>query len=108
MSDPPLINPNWLATKADQEITIATVKRARQFMTSKAMSGVIIGEELSPGPSVQTDAQLLDYIRETFVYMSHAHSTNKMGNSSNPLAVVDTSGKVFGVKNRESALSLGH
>lgn len=101
MSDPPLINPNWLATDADQQITIAAVKRAREFMTSKVMSGVIIGEELSPGPSVQTDAELLAYIREIFIYMCHAHSTNQMGKSSNPLAVVDTTGKVFGVNNCE-------
>jgi choline dehydrogenase len=110
MSDAPLINPNWLATTADQEIIIATVKRAREFAQSEAMSGVIVGEELAPGPSVQTDEELLAYIKEEFVYMSHAHSTNKMGNDSNPLAVVDTTGKVFGVNNRESScpLTLGY
>jgi len=102
MSDAPLINPNWLTTPADKDLMVAAFKRARQIVTSKAITSVIIGDEFFPGLSVQTDAQILDYIQENFESISHAHATCQMGNASDPLAVVDSSGRVYGVNNRES------
>ena len=97
MSDPPLINPNWLTAQSDKDILIAGFKRVREFISTSAMSPVIIGQEVFPGPSVQTDAEILAYIEEIFVSISHAHATNQMGTSSNDLAVVDTKGRVYGV-----------
>lgn len=99
MSDPPLINPNWLTAQADKDILLAAFKRVREFISSSAMSSIIIGDEVLPGPSVQTDDEIMEYIQEIFIAISHASATNHMGNSSNPLAVVDSTGKVYGVKN---------
>lgn len=92
--DNPIVSPNWLFTAADQEVAIAGLKRAREII---AATGISVGLEFSPGPSVQTDAEILNYIRETLAPVHHACGTNSMGSSSNPAAVVNTQGRVFGV-----------
>ncbi|KKK20301.1 hypothetical protein ARAM_002426 [Aspergillus rambellii] len=98
MSVAPLINPNWFTAQADKDVLLAAFKRVREFFASDAMSSILIGDEFLPGPSVQTDDEILEYIVEGFYAISHASATNHMGKSSNPMAVVDSKGKVFGVK----------
>lgn len=101
MSDAPLINPNLFTEQSDVDVMIAAFKRARQALASKAMAPVLIGQEIIPGPSVDTDEQILAYLKEALNPLYHAFATNKMGNASDPNAVVDSHGKVHGVKNRE-------
>ena len=95
MSDPPLINPNWLTDPADVELAIAAFKRQRQVWSQ--MSNLTIGEEQLPGPSVQSDADILHYIRESVSPLWHAAATCKMGNATDPMAVIDTAMRVYGV-----------
>ncbi|RDW57068.1 GMC oxidoreductase [Coleophoma cylindrospora] len=95
--DLPIINPNWLTSATDQAVAIAAYKRLRQAFASKYMAPVLIGGEYFPGPSVQTDAQILDTIQKTLLTVWHAACTNKMGQASDPMAVVDNNAKVFGV-----------
>lgn len=99
MSDAPLINPNLFTEQSDVDVMIAAFKRARQALASKAMAPVLIGQEIIPGPSVDTDEQILAYLKEALNPLYHAFATNKMGNASDPNAVVDSHGKVHGVKN---------
>lgn len=97
MSDLPAINPNWLATKSDQELAIAMFKRIREAFNSNQMSAVIIGDEFFPGRAVESDSQILHWIRNNIMTLWHPACTCKMGASSDPLAVVDSNAKVYGV-----------
>lgn len=99
MHDPPLINPNWLTTEADLEVMVAIFKRMRQVWNTPAIQALTIGEEYWPGSSVQTDNDIIAFLRETVTPMSHATSTCKMGKASDPMAVVDSQGRVIGVQN---------
>ncbi|KAI1087244.1 GMC oxidoreductase [Rostrohypoxylon terebratum] len=99
MSDAPLINPNIFTAQADIDLLLTAFKRVRQTLQSSAMAPILIGEEFFPGPTVQTDEQILAYLTETVRPFSHGFATCKMGNSSDPEAVVDSHGKVFGIKN---------
>ncbi|RYP44791.1 hypothetical protein DL768_008782 [Monosporascus sp. mg162] len=99
MADAPVINPNWLTAQADLDVLVAAFKRMRQIVASSAMAGVILGEEFLPGPTFQTDEQILAYTRLAGTSISHAHSTNAMGKVADPKAVVGSTGKVYGVKN---------
>ncbi|KAL8935222.1 MAG: hypothetical protein Q9216_005532 [Gyalolechia sp. 2 TL-2023] len=96
MADPPLINPNWLTHPTDIQLAIAAFKRQRQVWA--AMSNLTIGEEQIPGPAVQSDADILDFIRRTLAPVWHAAATCKMGPRSDRMAVVDTHARVYGVQ----------
>lgn len=94
MSDPPLINPNWITHPVDQELAIAAFKRSREVW--KFMSDITVGPEYLPGPNVQSDADILNFIRQALSPVWHAASTCKMGRPDDPMAVVDTKARVYG------------
>ena len=97
MADAPLISPNWMTDPADAEIAVAAFKRQREFWTK--LSSITIGQEYFPGPHVQSDADILHFIRENLVEVWHASATCKMGKKSDKMAVVDTNFRVFGTTN---------
>ena len=71
----PLIDPNWLFEKADQEVAVQALRRIREIA---ANSGVVV-EEVAPGPKVQSDADLLAWIQENASLIYHASATCKHG-----------------------------
>lgn len=96
MLDAPLINPNWLTHPADIELAIASFRRQRQVWTR--MNNLTIGQEQVPGASVQSDAEILRYIRDNLAPVWHAAATCKMGHSGDKMAVIDTHARVYGVR----------
>lgn len=96
-SDLPIINPNWLGDTADQEVAIAMFKRMRKAFQSEAMAPVIIGDEYYPGTGVQSDSEILEFIKNNVMTLWHAACTCKMGTSDDDMAVVDSQARVFGV-----------
>jgi choline dehydrogenase len=52
--DDPVINPNWLTAREDQDLAVAAFKRCRQIW--KQIPNVTIGEEYLPGPNVSVEA----------------------------------------------------
>jgi choline dehydrogenase len=99
MLDPPVIDPRWLTNPTDVEMAIQATKRARQIMASPALAPIILGNEVMPGEEVQTDAQILEYIRNTMFMNWHASATCKMGRTNDSMAVVDSKARVIGVQN---------
>lgn len=97
MLDPPIINPNWLTDPVDIELAIASFKRQRQIW--KGLGNLTTGPEKIPGDGTQSDAEILNFIRESLSPLWHAAATCKMGRSLDPLAVVDSKMKVYGVEN---------
>lgn len=77
MSDQPLINPNWFGTETDREMAVASLRRAREFMNAKSVQGALLGGEIAPGPTVQTDEEILAYIQGSFSTVFHAACTCK-------------------------------
>lgn len=98
-NDLPVVNPNWLSINADQEVAVASFKRAREISTSDPMKNVIIGEEVSPGlEKVSTDEEILAYIKSNVILIYHPSCTCKMGKKDDPMAVVDSEARVIGVQ----------
>jgi choline dehydrogenase len=93
--DPPLIQPNSLASDNDLRTLREGVKIARKLVAQKAFDAYR-GEELNPGASATSDADIDDFIRRTAITIYHPVGTAKMGNDR--LAVVDTTLKVRGVQ----------
>lgn len=98
MNDPPLINPAWLTDPADQELAIAAFKRQREMWEVLSRYNLTIGTEAYPSASVQTDAEILDAIRAMVTPIWHAAATCKMGKKTDPLAVIDSDARVYGVQ----------
>ena len=70
--DNPLVSPNLLLTRTDQELAVQGFKRARQVAMA---TGITIGPEIAPGPDTQTDAQILEFIRQSLGPYYHAAAT---------------------------------
>ncbi|KAL4874684.1 hypothetical protein BJY04DRAFT_225757 [Aspergillus karnatakaensis] len=98
MWDPPVIDLGLLTTQSDQEVAVAIFKRIRQTFASRGMNPVVIGPEFFPGEQVQTNEQILEYIRENAMSLWHPSCTCKMGTADDPMAVVDSQARVFGVR----------
>lgn len=94
-SEPPIIDLGWFTNPADGEVAIAGLKRAREAWSN--ISSIIVGEEVAPGTAVQSDAQILGYIKNSATQIWHAGATCSMGRKGDAKAVVDSNGKVFGV-----------
>ncbi|TAQ86890.1 hypothetical protein B7494_g4805 [Chlorociboria aeruginascens] len=94
----PLVHTNYLREQSDIDITVAAFKRIRQLFASDALQNITIGEEYFPGPSVQTDEQIEDFIRTSMSTIWHATSTCAMGKVNDTNTVVDTKGRVVGVQ----------
>jgi choline dehydrogenase len=95
MATKPDIQPNFLACKTDCDVQVAGLKIGRELMESSVMAPYI-AEELSPGPSVTSDAAFLDHARKTGATLYHPVGTCKMG--TDEFAVVDPSLKVIGIR----------
>ncbi|CAG8959042.1 hypothetical protein HYFRA_00012822 [Hymenoscyphus fraxineus] len=94
----PIINPNWFSDPRDQEVAVAGYKRARAIFATNAMRAVVLSPEAYPGANITTDHEILETLRNGASSIFHAAGTNAMGKVGDPMAVVDTSARVFGVQ----------
>jgi choline dehydrogenase-like flavoprotein len=95
--DTPSIDPNFLANEVDLDILVEGYKLARRITASEALRNDIVAE-LSPGPDVQTDAQLREYIKKTMGTTFHPLGTSAMLPREDG-GVVDGNLKVYGTEN---------
>ena len=93
--DPPLIQPNYLASEADLDVLVQGIKIARSLARAQAFAP-FIGAAIQPGEAVQSDADIRAYIRASASPVYHPVGTCKMG--LDPLAVVDPQLRVYGVE----------
>ncbi len=93
--DTPKIHANYLASEKDQQVQIAGVKMARTIFSQEAFVPYL-GEERMPGKDIQSDDEILDYIRSKGETIYHPVGSCKMGSDS--MAVVDVDLKVHGVE----------
>ncbi|KAF2135275.1 GMC oxidoreductase [Aplosporella prunicola CBS 121167] len=95
-SDNPVVRLNWLTTSTDREVAVAAFRRAREVAVATGLAA--LEDEAAPGPTVQSDADILEYIADTATAIFHASGTCTMGRPENPQAVVDSAGLVYGVE----------
>ncbi|PHH82008.1 hypothetical protein CDD82_7325 [Ophiocordyceps australis] len=95
--DNPLVNPNYLSDEADRQVIVAMYRRVRDIWKTPELQAVTIGGEYFPGDHIQTDDEMLDAIRKSLMTIWHPACTCKMGSSKDPMAVVDSQARVFGV-----------
>ena len=92
----PALRFNYLSTDRDRREWIAAVRMARRILDQPAFAPFDDGE-LSPGPAVQTDEEILDWVRADAETALHPSCTARMG--VDDAAVVDPSTlRVHGVE----------
>jgi len=94
ISEPPAMQPNYLSTEIDCATTVEGVKFARRLAATHALSPYIAGE-YRPGADTATDADILEFARNTGATIFHPVGTCKMGSDAD--AVVDSRLRVHGV-----------
>lgn len=90
----PLLQPKCMTDDHDLHTMVDSVKVTRDAINQRAMNA-FRGEELFPGPGVNTDAEIIDYLRQSSVTCYHPVGTCKMGTDEQ--AVVDAQLKVSGI-----------
>jgi choline dehydrogenase len=84
----PALRFNYLSTETDRREWVEAIQIARDILTQPAFDEFSTGE-ISPGPSVRTDGEVLDWVRRDAETALHPSCTCKMGPASDPLAVTD-------------------
>ncbi|ACZ86772.1 oxygen-dependent choline dehydrogenase [Streptosporangium roseum] len=82
----PALRFNYLSTARDRREWVEAVRVARDVLTQRAMDEFNAGE-LSPGPEVRTDQEILDWVAKDGETALHPSCTARMG--VDDLAVVD-------------------
>jgi choline dehydrogenase len=92
----PVLRFNYLATAQDRREWVETIGVARHILAQPAMAPFDAGE-LSPGPDVATDDEILDWVARDAETALHPSCTCKMGTDC--MAVVDpTTMRVHGLQ----------
>ena len=82
----PALRFNYLSTEQDRREWVEAIRVARHILTQPAMDPFNAGE-ISPGPSVETDEQILNWVARDAETALHPSCTCKMGTDGD--AVVD-------------------
>ena len=98
-SDPmqaPALRFNYLSTEQDKREWVEAIAVARSILGQEAFAGYS-GGEISPGPEIASDEQILDWVRTDGETAYHPSCTARMG--TDEMSVVDpTSMRVRGVE----------
>jgi choline dehydrogenase len=91
----PAIRFNFLSSPHDRDGLLAAMRKARALMASPPLAAMV-GGEIAPGIDKQTDAELLEWVRNNAETTYHPIGTCKMG--MDPMAVVDSQLRVHGIE----------
>jgi len=91
----PRIQANYLSTEHDRDLMVRGMRLVRQLAAADPLASVI-AEEMSPGPSVNSDEALYEHIERTAWTVFHPSGTCRMGDNAAE-SVVDARLRVHGV-----------
>ena len=93
--EPPRIQANYLSDEDDMRRMVLCIRKGREILAQPAFTPHR-GVELQPGPSVQTDEQIREWVRDNAETVYHPVGTCKMG--VDDMAVVDPQLRVRGLE----------
>jgi len=99
--DPPLVNFHYFEEgsdgAADDLAAVVAGIRFVRSLTAPLIASGLIAEELAPGPAVDSDAALADYVRDT-AWGHHAAGSCAIGATGDADAVLDSAFRVRGTQ----------
>jgi len=96
-AEPPVIRFNYMSHPEDWQDFRTAIRLTREVFAQPAMQP-FVRSELQPGPGLQTDAELDDFLRDHVESAYHPCGTARMGRPGDPMAVVDPECRVIGVQ----------
>src|SRR5262249_38371423 len=87
---------NYLSTEEDRREAVAAGRSIRDILGQSAFAA-LIGRELSPGPDIRSDEEILAFLSRTVGTQYHPCCTCRMGHDSE--SVVDEAGRVHETDN---------
>jgi choline dehydrogenase len=93
----PVVQPRYLEDEGDRQTLIRGVRLARALLQSQALAPYRV-DEVMPGPQVQSDDEILDFIYRYGVSSYHLNGTARMGPRPEAGAVVDAQLRVHGLQ----------
>ena len=97
-AEAPRILFNYMSQEKDWADFRNCIRLTREIFSQDAFAP-FVKHEIQPGDAVQSDEDLNDFIREHVESAYHPCGTCKMGDRSDPMAVVDPECRVIGVDN---------
>jgi choline dehydrogenase len=91
----PAIKPNYFTAHTDELALLGGTRHVRKIFSQPALAPYSLGE-ISPGPDISSDAEVLDYARKFGNTLYHPVGTCRMG--MDPRAVVDARLNVHGIE----------
>ncbi len=91
----PAIDPALLSVEADIQPLVRAIKLARRILSAPSFARYH-ATEVAPGPAVQSDAQIAEFIRASAYTVHHQVGTCRMG--EHPEAVVDSQLRLRGLE----------
>ncbi len=95
--DDPVIQPNYLKDPNDRRVTLGGIRLIRRLLATPELAPYLEGEVL-PGPTVQSDDELLAFAYANGSTTYHLIGTARMGPATDPTAVVDDQLRVHGLQ----------
>lgn len=90
---------NYLSTEEDKREWVEAIKVARNILSQKSLDP-FNGGEISPGPEVQTDEEIIEWVKRDGETALHPSCSCRMGPASDEMSVVDPETfKVHGMEN---------
>lgn len=93
----PRLQFNYMAHDVDWREFRAGVRLTREIIGQQAMDA-FRGREIKPGMQIQTDAEIDAFVREHAETALHPSCSCRMGEATDPMAVVDAEGRVHGLQ----------
>ena len=90
---PPAIHANYLATATDRDYAVASIRFARKVAATAPLVE-LVEAEVTPGPDVNSDSEILNFARRSGATIFHPSGTCRMGSDDD--AVVDPRLRVRG------------
>ncbi len=93
----PALRFNYISTPEDRREWVEAIRIARRILNQQAMEP-FNGGEVSPGPSVETDEQILDWVRTDGETALHPSCTCRMGRADDDSVVDPLTMSVHGLR----------
>lgn len=91
----PAIRVNFLATEFDRAFALAGARLTRKLAGTSSLAPYV-AQEIRPGPDLQSDDQMMEYVRDFGTTGFHPVGTCRMGADAG--AVVDARLRVHGIR----------